>query len=234
MSETIFISGAGRGLGLALTARFLVAGFQVFGGARTDSGLAGLLKTFPARLAFVPLDVTDMDSIRHCVRLVAARTASLDILINNAAVNLEQGRGALDELDLTDLHLEESMSVNAFGPLRLTQRFLPLLAHGTRKLILNISSEAGSITDCGRDRELAYCMSKAALNMETKILHNALGPQGFSVLSVHPGWVRTDMGGSQASLSTEESAQAVFELALKQREPTDAIYLDYRGNALNW
>ena len=234
MAETVFITGAARGLGLALTTRFLDAGCRVFAGARTHSALSALLEAFPAALSFVPLDVTDMASIRACVEQVAAQTASLDVLVNNAGVNLEQGRAALDQLDLADGHLEESMSVNVFGPLRLIQQFHPLLARGERKLILNISSESGSITDCDRDREFAYCMSKAALNMQTKLLHNALSPQGFEVLTIHPGWIRTDMGGPQAWLSPEESAEAVFQLAQAARRPNDSIYLDFRGKALNW
>lgn len=234
MAETVFVSGAGRGLGQALVTRFLEAGFRVFGGARSSSGLAELLRIFPKTLTFIPLDVTNMTSIRRCAERVARETADLDILVNNAAINLPDARGPLDELDLSSQHLEQSMAVNAFGPLRLVQQLQPLLARGQRKLILNISSEAGSISTCGRDREFAYCMSKAALNMETKLLHNALSPCGFTVLAVHPGWVRTDMGGPQAHLSAEESAEGVFQLALQKRTPEDSIYLDYKGNILNW
>lgn len=234
MSETVFISGAARGLGLALSARYLNAGFRVFAGARSPAGLSDLQQAFPNALSIVPLDVTDMASIRACVGQVATQTSALDVLVNNAGVNLEHGRGTLDDLDLADGHLEQTMAANVFGPLRLIQQFHPLLARGARKLIVNISSEAGSIGDCGRDHEFAYCMSKAALNMETKMLHNALGPQGFSVLSIHPGWIRTDMGGPQARLSPDESAQAVFQLAQTQRQLQDPIYLDHRGNALKW
>jgi NAD(P)-dependent dehydrogenase (short-subunit alcohol dehydrogenase family) len=233
LTETVFISGAARGLGLALTNRFLEADFHVFAGARSQTGLAALSKAYPGRLDFVALDVTDMASIRACAQQVGAQIPSLDMLVNNAAVNLERGRSSLAELDLADGHLEQTMSVNVFGPLRLIQQFQPLLARGGRKLILNISSEAGSITDCGRDREFAYCMSKAALNMQTKLLHNALSPQGLRVLSIHPGWIRTDMGGPQAHLSPEESAEAVFRVA-QESHPHDAIYLDFHGQPLNW
>jgi NAD(P)-dependent dehydrogenase (short-subunit alcohol dehydrogenase family) len=235
VTETILISGGGRGLGLALASRFLQAGFHVFAGEhRPSSGLLKLGGQFPETLTVVPLDVTSMDSIRGAVERVAAQTPALDILVNNAGINLEYARATLDGLDLADLHLEQTMAVNVFGPLRLSQQFHPLLARGRLKVLINISSEAGSIAGCGRDREFAYCMSKAALNMQTKLLHNALSPQGFRVLSIHPGWVQSDMGGKQATVPADEAAQGIFQLALKARAAEEVIYLDYRGNALQW
>jgi len=235
MTETVLISGAGRGLGLALAGRFLQAGFHVFAGLRRpDQDLAGLGGRFPETLTILPLDVTSMDSMRAAVEQVAARVPALDILINNAGINLEYARGVLDEVDLADTHLEETMAVNVFGPLRLSQQCRPLLARGRLRVIVNVSSEAGSIAGCGRDREFAYCMSKAALNMQTKLLHNALGPQGFRVLSVHPGWVQSDMGGPQATVPLDESAEGIYQLALQERADAEPIYVDYRGNALQW
>jgi NAD(P)-dependent dehydrogenase (short-subunit alcohol dehydrogenase family) len=109
-----------------------------------------------------------------------------------------------------------------------------LLTAGRRKLIVNISSEAGSIGNCWRSAEFGYCMSKAALNMQSKILQNNLGPQGFKVLAIHPGWMQTDMGGAQADIHPDVSAQGIFELALKEWKPEDAIYMDYQGNVLPW
>ncbi len=100
-----------------------------------------------------------MASIRRAVLRVASLTQTLDILINNAAVYLPSKLvKPLSELDLTDGHLEETLNVNTFGPLRVTQQFLPLLDKGTGKLIINVSSEAGSIGDCRRSSEYAYCM----------------------------------------------------------------------------
>jgi len=235
MTETILISGAGRGLGLALAGRFLQAGFHVFAGEhRPATGLSKLGGQFPGMLTVVPLDVTDMNSIRDAAEQVAAQSPVLDILVNNAGINLEHARAGLDEVDLADSHLERTMAVNVFGPLRLSQQFHPLLAQGQRKCIINISSEAGSIAGCGRDREFAYCMSKAALNMQTKLLHNALSPQGFRVLSIHPGWVQSDMGGPHATVPADEAAQGILQLVLKERTAGESVFLDYRGNALQW
>jgi NAD(P)-dependent dehydrogenase (short-subunit alcohol dehydrogenase family) len=235
MTETVFISGAGKGLGFALAVQFLQAGFHVFAGQYSPSArLAGLMDKYPETLSIVPLDISSMDSIRQAGREVEAKTPVLDILINNAAVYLEDKAGTLEELDLSDEYFQKTMNVNAFGPLRMVQQFLPLLKKGGRKMIVNISSEAGSIGDCPRGREFAYCMSKTALNMETKLLQNYLGPQGFKLLAVQPGWMQTDMGGPDAQVDPNETAQGVFGLATRLWKADDIIFLDYQGNPLPW
>jgi len=236
MAETVFITGADKGLGFALVERFLCGGFHVFAGTyRSSDNLAGLRERFPESLTIVPLDVTRMTSIRAAAKRVARQVSALDVLVNNAGINMqEQGRRLLEEADFTDRHLETIMAVNTFGPLRVVQQFLPLLQQGRRKLVINISSEAGSIADCGRQAEFAYCMSKSALNMQSKLLQNYLGPQGFKVLALQPGWMRTDMGGPDALISANEAAEGIFTLAARDWTPEDPIYLDYQGNVLPW
>ena len=126
----------------------------------------------------------------------------------------------LEARDLSDGHLERAMQVNAFGPLRVTQRFLPLLERGAGKTIVDVSSEAGSIESAWRTCELEYSMSKAALNMQTRLLANALGPRGYRVVAVHPGWMRTDMGGTEADIASEEASRGIFRLATDPRAQT--------------
>jgi NAD(P)-dependent dehydrogenase (short-subunit alcohol dehydrogenase family) len=233
--QTILITGADRGLGLSLAGKFLQAGFWVFAGKHApETNLRGLAEQFPETLAIVSLDVTDMNSVRQAAAAVSQQTPTLDILINNAAVHLEDAQVPLAQLDLTDQHLEKTMNVNTFGPLRVTQQFLPLLEKGNRKLVINITSEAGSIADCWREREYAYCMSKAALNMQSTILQNHLRSRGFKVLAIHPGWMRTDMGGPDADISPDTAAAGIFELATRQWLPDDEIYMDYEGNPMRW
>ena len=232
----VFITGADKGLGLSLVSRFLRAGWWVFAGFHTtEYNLASLGKEYAARLVRVPLDVTDMASIVEARQQVSAQIQELDILINNAAIYLPpKPSRSLKELDLTDGHLETLFDVNAFGPLRVTQQFLPLLEKGSRKLILNISSEAGSIGNSRRTSEYGYCMSKAALNMQSRILQNALASQGFRVLAVQPGWMRTGMGGPGADIHPDESAEGIFNLAQKPPSTGEPMYVDYQGNPLPW
>jgi NAD(P)-dependent dehydrogenase (short-subunit alcohol dehydrogenase family) len=235
MTETVLITGADKGLGFALTTRFLRAGLRVFAGAYSSStSFSALLQEFSETLTVIPLDVTEMGSIREAVKRVAEQVPALDILINNAGVLIEGEETPLEELDFSDQHLERTMAVNTFGPLRMLQQFLPLLARGRRKLLLNISSEAGSIANCTREKVFAYCMSKSALNMQSKLLQNYLGPRGFKVLAIQPGWMRTDMGGPNAEIPPEQSAEGIFALAMKSWSPEDVIYLDYQGNPLPW
>ena len=235
MAETVFISGADKGLGYSLTVRFLREGFHVVAGAYTgSSNLLGLQRNFAKALTIVPLDLSNPASIREAARLVAEGTKDLDILINNAGIHPDQEGLPMENLDFDDGHLERTLAVNTFGPLRLTHALLPLLKKGRRKLIVDISSEAGSIADCWRRGEFGYCMSKAALNMQVKILHNALAPNGFRVLAVHPGWMQTDMGGPKAEVPPDRSAEGIFKLATQADPQADLIYLDYRANPLHW
>ncbi len=234
MIKTVFITGADKGLGLSLVQRFLQEGTRVFAGQyQASGGLSSQAESFPGAFTAIPLDVTQLDSVRRAASRVMELTPALDLLINNAGVHLET-RTPLPELDLSQLPLVATLDVNTFGPLRVVQQFLPLLDKGERKLIINISSEAGSIANCWRESEFAYSMSKAALNMQSRILQNALQPRGFKVLAVHPGWMRTDMGGADAAIEAEEAAEGIFRLAEKNWSPDGPIYMDYRGQPLPW
>jgi NAD(P)-dependent dehydrogenase (short-subunit alcohol dehydrogenase family) len=235
MEQTVFITGADKGLGRSLVARFLRADFWVFAGRfAPEADLEQLAEQLPEKLVNVPVDVTDVGAVRRAAEVISEQAGALDILINNAGIHLEDPGTPLERLDLTDHHLQRTMEVNTFGPLRVTQQLLPLLQNGRRRLIINISSEAGSIADCQRQREYAYCMSKAALNMQCKILQNHLGPQGFKVLAVHPGWMQTDMGGVEADIHPDVAAEGIFALATRDWSPDDPVYLDYRGNRMRW
>ena len=235
MKQRVLITGANTGLGLSLVKRFLREKFEVFAGVyRSDAELQELIRDDDATLALIPLDVGDTDSVGRAARRVAERTDALDIVINNAGIHLKNSQPSLEQLDFADQHLQQTMEVNTFGPLRVVQQFLSLLEKGEQKLIINISSEAGSIADCWRESQFAYCMSKAALNMQSKILQNYLKPRGFKVLAVHPGWMRTYMGGPDATISPDESAAGIFELAAREWSAEDPMYMDYRGLPLPW
>ena len=236
MLKRVLVTGADAGLGLSLVKRFLEGEFVVFAGVhRSDGQLRNLASEYGDALALIPLDVADTDSVRAAAERVAERTNTLDIVINNAGIHLVKNPSQfLEQLDFENQQFQQTMNVNAFGPLRVLQQFQPLLENSEQKLIINISSEAGSIADCRRENQFAYCMSKAALNMQSRILQNYLKPRGFKVLAVHPGWMRTNMGGPNASISPDDSAEGIFQLAQKEWTADDPIYVDYRGIPLPW
>ena len=125
--------------------------------------------------------------------------------------------------------------VNAVGPLRVVKAFLPLIKKSGQGLIVNISSESGSIGDARRNKEFDYCMSKAALNMATKLLDNYLSGEGIRVIAVHPGWMRTDMGGQNADLDPYETSVRLAELfAGFDRTDRNLIFMDNEGRTLSW
>ena len=236
MKKGVLVTGADAGLGFSLVKRFLQGDFAVYAGVhRSDAELQKLVSESGDALALIPLNVADMESVRAAAAQVTERTKTLDIVINNAGIHLVKNPSqSLEQLDFENGQFQQTMDVNAFGPLRVVQQFQPLLENSERKLILNISSEAGSIAECRRENQFAYCMSKAALNMQSKMLHNYLKPRGFTVLAVHPGWMRTNMGGPNATISPDESAEAIFQLAMKEWKVDDPIYMDYRGIPLPW
>lgn len=226
---TVFITGAGRGLGLCLANRFLQDGFTVFAGRyRTTDGLTGLAGP---DLHPVKLNVTDDRSVADAASATSAITPGLDLLINNAAICEDEG-GRIESLDLG--RVMKIMDVNLYGPLRVTKAFLPLLRAGNLKTIVNISSEAGSITDCKRKGMFGYCMSKAALNMQTKLLNNHLREEGFRVLCVHPGWMKTDMGGKNADIDPRVAAQGILGIVNSSVPAADVLFCDYNGSPLKY
>jgi NAD(P)-dependent dehydrogenase (short-subunit alcohol dehydrogenase family) len=240
---TIFVTGAGGGIGLALAAGLLEKGCRVFAGAHRpgEGSLAELSRVHGARLAIVPIDVGSDESVAHAESLVAERADHVDLVLNVAGMlgDIETAMpGAIDFSGALEVY-----NVNALGPLRVTNAFFPLLLAGTTRTVVNISSDTGSIGACDRDAWYAYCMSKAALNMASALTHNRLRPHKGRVLVVHPGWVRTMMRGTldvAAPLLPVESAAAVLTLverALGGGEAFDGprpAFLDWRGQPMPW
>ena len=231
MSSSVFITGADKGLGRALVCRFLQADWRVFAGQYLDdSPLASTKLPNRERLTTVPLDVTDIQSVSGAADAVARRTEGLDVLINNAGF-LSERDGTLEGVDLDVV--KRTMDVNAYGPLRVVQQFLALLEKGQGKVIVNLSSEAGSIADSDRTFWYGYCMSKAALNMLSRLLENPLRPRGFRILAAHPGPMRTDMLPEESRLP-EEAAASIFELVTNPEMAGTALYVQYDGKELRF
>lgn len=232
MAEQFFITGAARGLGLAMTRQLLDRGSRVSVLVRTASdGLRDLESSSGERLSIHLGDVTDEASLQQAFADVAKRLGHLDVIINNAVIYLDGSAPTLEDADLSIC--ARTFEVNAVGPMRVIKYGLPLLRKGSRKLIVNVSSEAGSIGDCRRKTEYAYCMSKSALNMGSKLLQNHLEPEGIKVLALHPGWFNSS-GKGRAPISAEQAAVKVLATILKPH-PLDAPqYVGPDGDALPW
>lgn len=231
MAGVALVTGADRGLGQALCAGLLDRGWRVFAGQYMPEWpeLAALAERFPGAVEIVPLDVSSTESVAAAARAVAERCDRLDLVINNAGINA--GRTELREgLDWDAMH--RAYTVNALGPIRVVEAFLPLMAEGMRRLAF-VSSEAGSIAMNGRQGSYGYCMSKTALNMAVRILHNELRPEEYTFRLYHPGWVRSYMSGQKnprATLEPEEAAACALLFFLGDREDEDRLVLiDYEG-----
>lgn len=233
MNRNILITGASRGIGLALTKIFLNNDFIVYTlTTNLRNELKELSGKFKDKIYNYVCDVAKEEELINAFKDISKKTDSLEIIINNAAINLDDRKKDLGEIDFESML--KTYDVNSVSPLRVIKHFIPILKKGSSKLIVNISSEAGSIKDAWRKSEYGYCMSKSALNMASRILQNRFGEEGIKILAIHPGWVKTDMGGVEAPILPEESAKKMFDLLLKKWKTGDPIYYDLDGNEMNW
>ena len=190
--KTVLVTGAYRGLGLEVARQLSARGLQVILTARrADAAQAAARKLTNA--SFLQLDVTDPAS----VATAAGRVPQLDVLINNAGIIAE---GDEDVLHVSLELVQQTLATNTIGALRVAQAFIPQLLKSSAGRIVNVSSGGGQLSDMGTWSP-AYCISKTALNAVTAQLAAALRPHGIAVNSVCPGWCRTEMGGSGATVA---------------------------------
>ncbi|UQZ35576.1 short-chain dehydrogenase [Paenibacillus sp. PK3_47] len=225
----ILITGAGRGLGLELTAEALERGHSVIAGVRhpekSQTELSKLAEEHGDRLTIAKLEVTDEEGIAALAGELKEQGRTLGAIINNAAI-LTARNTPIEALDLNDMLT--TMDINLYGPMRVVKHFLPLLTE-PEPSIINISSEAGSITNA-YPGDYPYSISKTAMNMFSQQLHVYLKDRGVHVLSVHPGWMHTDMGGEQAPTDPRTSAKGIIDLIQQRAIPEDRfMFVDYTG-----
>ncbi|MEM9633608.1 MAG: SDR family oxidoreductase [Pseudomonadota bacterium] len=224
--ERVLITGASRGLGRELSACYAARGAHVLAGVRDPN--------FNERLEgveYFTLDVTDGGSIENLGQSLQ-RTA-IDIVVNNAAVRGDDG--GLDTLDCDEFL--EVMRVNALSALLVTRAVLPFLGRGRRKIVANISSRAGSMVEGtidDDDGDYAYRCSKAALNMVTRKLAHDLKASGITVISLHPGWVQTDMGGIHAEVPVSESAAGLMKIIDEIDLSETGSFKSFDGATVAW
>jgi NAD(P)-dependent dehydrogenase (short-subunit alcohol dehydrogenase family) len=208
--KTALITGANKGIGFEVARELARLGRKVFLGARNAE--AG--KTAAAKLGkegdvtFVEIDVSNAESIARAAEAVSRETDRLDVLVNNAGILLDEDK---DALTITPEIFETTLRTNTLGPWLVAQAFVPLLKKSGDPRIVNVSSGGGQLEDGADGWAPGYCVSKTALNGVTSQLAAAL-PK-FAVNSVCPGWVRTNMGGENASRSVAEGAATIVWLA---------------------
>jgi NAD(P)-dependent dehydrogenase (short-subunit alcohol dehydrogenase family) len=197
------VTGASRGLGREVARRLMEEGFEVLAGVRAPTAM----KPLPG-VELLPLDVSNPASITAAAAAVKARFGHVDVLVNNAGIQLDHGDMLSMDMDM----LRRTLETNSLGPLRLAQAFAPLMSKGGR--IVNVSSGGGQLSTPSTWSP-AYCISKTTLNAITVQLAEALKARGIAVNAVCPGWVRTDMGGQAAPRSLAEGADSILWLVLK-------------------
>ncbi len=225
MAQNVMITGTGRAcaLGYNMVLRYLENGDNVVATVRKPSAdLETLKEKYPERLTILLMDIGSTESVEAAAKVLSEKMECLDLLINNAVTVSPDCAKEFFEVNLD--YIAHTVDVSAVGALRVIKAFYPLLKRSARTaLIINISSEAGSISTTARTNMIEYGMAKAALNMATMNLVNAFrdDPQ-INIFCVHPGWIRTDGDeNNPAPFSSYGAAEILRKLFEEKREDMD-------------
>jgi len=223
---TVFITGANRGIGLALARNFTDAGFNVIGTARKPEQATELKET-GARVE--QLDVTDQASVDAMAQRMAE--TPIDILINNAGI-----KGG-DNKDMASLDVEDMewvLNVNTLGPVRVMKALFANVQSSGRKMFVNISSTMGSIERNTWGCCAGYRASKSALNSINKTFAVDFGKQGATFVVMHPGYVKTDMNEGQGNITPNQSGAGLMNVITGLDASDNGKFYDWQGNELPW
>jgi NAD(P)-dependent dehydrogenase (short-subunit alcohol dehydrogenase family) len=231
MPQTWMITGASRGIGLALTMELLRRGAHVVAAARNPWGgaLAELAAEHTGALTPLELDVTSDESVA-AAKAALGRTP-LDVLLNNAGIVGLRGEESALAMDFS--MWREVFEVNVYAPLRVAQAFLPNVEAGRGRKVATISSRMGSI-GANPTGTLAYRSSKAAVNMTMVVFGNAVRERNVASLLFHPGWVRTDMGGAGADITPHESAAGLIATIDASGMADTNSFRNWSGETIPW
>lgn len=233
------VTGTDHGVGLELVKNILKRGFFVVA-CRIDPNekqIDEVCSGYPGRAEIVEVNIGLDDSVRSMSEKVHSLVPGIDLLINDAGILGDMKKALGEDLDYEEI--SRVINVNSIGTLRVTNALSDLVLKSEMKTIVNISSEAGSIKDCERVGWFGYCMSKAANNMQSALVHNNIRPMGGRVIAMHPGHVATYMRGhldTTAKIDAETSAAGILHTVLDTELPVGdrPLYLDYKGGELPW
>jgi len=226
VAKTFLVTGASRGLGLEFARQLTARGDSVIATVRNPDRAGDLARMKGVRV--VALDAADPRSIDRLREAVGP--APIDVLINNAGVSsTSKNIATLDPAELQSVFM-----VNSIAPMLVTKSLLANLRAGARKTVIQITSQLGSIAKNTGGSTYAYRASKAALNQLNRSLANELGPDGFTCIALHPGWVRTDMGGPRGELAVDESIRHMLRTIDALTPAKNGAFLSYDGSPIPW
>ena len=220
------VTGASRGIGSEFVVRLLDQGWTVYAGYRKDKHRLDTIDN--EKLIIGQLDVTDNSSIERFAKLI---DGDIDLLINNAGVPDGRWRN-IEEID--DEWMLDVLNINSVGPVRMVKYLYPKLQGDRLTKVVMISSLMGSIDDCHSGRSYAYRASKTALNMLTVAMKKEGLEDNITYLILHPGWVKTRMGGEHALVGLEESVSGMMQLIENHNIGNSGVFLQYDGVELPW
>lgn len=226
---TVLITGANRGIGLELSRQYAADGWQVLACCRHPQSAIALqaLTTQHENVHVLPLDVSDFRQIDALARTLKAQ--NIDVLINNAGVYPESTFGDTDEQLWAN-----AFKVNSMAPMKMAEAFVQHITRSQLKKIATLSSKMGSIDDNTSGESYLYRSSKTAVNMVMKSLAIDLKPYGISVVTLHPGWVRTDMGGPNGLIDAHTSATGLREVITRLNLSNSGRFIAYDGKPIAW
>jgi NAD(P)-dependent dehydrogenase (short-subunit alcohol dehydrogenase family) len=226
------ITGANRGLGLEFARQYLADGWQVYAACR-DPETASELHRFADEnhdtLRILAMDVTDPASIAAAATELAGQ--AIDLLLNNAGIIGPRGQ-TIGNIDYDAW--KEVLDINTLGPMRVSEAFVEHAARSDRKLIVTLTSGMGSIADNTSGGSILYRSSKAAVNMVMRSLAIDLAPRGITCVVINPGWVRTDMGGPNATLEPSESIGRMRRLIDTLGPEQSGKFFNHTGREYPW
>lgn len=232
MAKTIVLTGANRGIGLELARSYAAAGWQLQACCRNPAQateLLALAAAHPERVRIHPLDVTDPQSIAALA--AALKECSIDLLFHNAGISgpKPQGFGLIDRQAWL-----QTFEVNTLAPFYLTQSLVELVSASQLRIVAIMGTELGSIADNHSGGLYAYRSSKAAVHMVMKSLAIDLASREILVVALHPGWVRTALGGPAAPLRPDQAAKGLFKVLERLTAADSGKLLSYTGEELPW
>src|SRR5215471_15342213 len=227
---TALVTSANRGIGHEFTRQYAAEGWHVFAACRHPDSAKNLQRLAVSKpVDILEMDVTNSESIKLAAAIVAGKP--IDILINTAGITgaPNQTAGNMDYETWAEV-----LNINTMGPLRVAEQFVENVARSTRKLIVTITSGMGSLADNTSGGSIAYRSSKAAVNMVMRSAAIDLAPRGIACVLVSPGWVKTDMGGPNASITPADSVAALRRTIGGLRPAQSGKFFHYDGREYAW